>query len=108
MDIKGWIVDNEADGFGRPVTIKPLRPRNVFLMDETGNNTHGKDDCKRGGEQMVVPCGEIPKEEVGVNNSHYTLAPFTDLNGDLRFLVVIFAAAKVRPCWAMGVDVFAE
>ena len=30
------------------------------------------------------------------------------MNGDLRFLVVIFAAAKVRPCWAMGVDAFAE
>ena len=69
MDIKGWIVDNEADGYGRLVTIKYQRARNRFLIDETSDNAHGKDNCKRGGKQMVVPCGEIPNDEVGVNNS---------------------------------------
>ena len=63
-------------------------------MDETGGTTHGKDDCKQGGKKKVVLCVKIPKEEAGVNNSNYTLAPFTDLNGDLCFLVLIFFRSK--------------
>jgi hypothetical protein len=37
-------VDDETLAFGHPVTIKYLRPENVFFLDETGDNTHGKDD----------------------------------------------------------------
>ena len=86
--------------------MKPKRPHNAFLMDETGNNTHGKDDGKQGGERLVVPCGEVPKEEVGVGEAHFTLAPFNDFLGFLRFIVVVFVAKKLNPLWAMGVDIF--
>ena len=104
----GKIVNDETLAFGHPVTIKYLRPENVFFLDETGDNTHGKDDGNRGGQRKVVPKGEIPKEIVGIKDSHFTITPITDATGKLRFVVVIFAAKEVLPEWSLGIDVFAE
>ena len=75
MDANGKIVEDESLAFGRPVTVYYLRPENVFFLDETGDNTHGKDDGNRGGQRKVVPKGEIPKELVGVKDSHFTVTP---------------------------------
>ena len=63
-DTNGEIVDDVSLAFGHPVTINYVRPENVFFLDETGDNTHGKDDGNRGGQRKVVPRGEIPKELV--------------------------------------------
>ena len=104
----GTIVEDETLAFGHPVTIEYLRPENVFFLDETGDNTHGKDDGNRGGQRKVVPKGEIPKEIVGVRDSHFTITPITDATGKLRFVVVIFAAKEVSPEWSLGIDIFAE
>ena len=49
-----------------------------------------------------MPRGKIPREEVGITNSHFTLAPFNDFNGDLRCLTIIFAGEKLHPGWALG------
>ena len=79
----GKIVNNETLAFGHPVTIKYLRPENVFFLDKTGNNTHGKDDGNRGGQRKVVPKGEIPNKIVGVKDSHFTITPITNATGKL-------------------------
>ena len=63
MDIDGNIVEDEALAFGRPVNISITRPENVFVMDETGDNTHGKSDSIKGGEKKVVPAGEVPRHQ---------------------------------------------
>ena len=78
MDIKGNIVDDESKGFRRPVTIKFTCTSNVFVMDETGSNTHGKAGSQKGDEKYAVPRGKVPSEEVGVTNSHFTLTPFNN------------------------------
>ncbi len=77
-------------------------------MIKTGDNTHGKDNGNQGGQRKVVPRGIIPKELVGVKDSHYTITPITDAIGALRFIMVIFAAKEVLPVWSLGVDIFAE
>ena len=71
MDITGKIINEESRAFGRPVTIKYTRPHTVFFMDETGDNTHGKEDSIKGGERKVVPRGEVPREEVGNRQRDY-------------------------------------
>ena len=38
-------------------------------MDETGSNTHGKDDSKNGGERLLVPEDEIPKDVIQINDA---------------------------------------
>ena len=48
-------VVTEVFTFGLPVTCEYTRPLNVFYFDETGSNTHGKDDGNDAGEKMVVP-----------------------------------------------------
>lgn len=106
--IEGNIVEDENLAFGCPVTINITRRENIFCMDETGDNTHGKNDCKKGGEKKVTVKGLIPRELVGIRDSHFTVAPVTDFNGDLRIVVVIFAAEKVPDKFCVGVDVFAE
>jgi hypothetical protein len=107
-DTNGKIVDDVSLAFGHPVTINYVRPENVFFLDETGDNAHGKDDGNRGGQRKVVPRGEIPKELVGVKDSHYTITPITNATGTLRFVTVIFVAKEVSPVWSLGVDIFAE
>jgi hypothetical protein len=108
MDANGKIVDNESLAFGYPVTIDYERPDNVFFLDKTGDNTHGKDDGNRGGQRKVCPRGEVPKELVGVKDSHYTITPVSDATGNLRFVTIIFAAEKVSPEWSLGIDIFTE
>ena len=46
MDEHGNEVQEEKLAFGRPVTLRHTRPSNIFCMDETGSNTHGKDDAR--------------------------------------------------------------
>ena len=75
MVIKGNVVADIATCFRRTMTIEPERPANTFLMDESGGNTHVKDDAKKGGEKKVIRNDEIPKEEVGVGEAHFTVAP---------------------------------
>ncbi len=104
----GKIVDDETLDCSHPVTIKYLHPENVFFLDETGNNMHGKDDGSQGGQRKVVPMGEITRKIVGVKDSHFTITPITDATGKLRFVVVIFAAKEVLPEWSLGINVFAE
>ncbi len=104
----GEIVNNETLAYGYSVTIKYLRPEDVFFLDETGDNTHGKDDGNQGGQRKVVPRGEVPKELVGVRDSHFTVTPITDATGTLRFIVLTFAAKDVLPELSLGINVFAE
>ncbi len=94
--------------FGHPVTIKYIRPENVFFLDETDNNTQEKDNGNRGGQRKLVPKGEIPKEIVGVRDSHFTITPITDAIGKLRFVMVVFAANEVSPEWSLGIYISAE
>jgi hypothetical protein len=41
-DANGKIVDDVSLAFGHPVTIDYVRPENVYFLNETGDNTHGK------------------------------------------------------------------
>ncbi|KAL7545121.1 hypothetical protein ACHAWF_013505 [Thalassiosira exigua] len=108
MNKQGIIVEDQKDAFGHPVTIDFRRPENCFCCDECGDNTHGKDDGNKGGEQMVGPAGEVSHELVGIKNSHFSVLPISDFRGRLRFVVVIFAAEVLYASWTIGVDVFAD
>ncbi len=107
-DANGKIVDDESLAFGHPITIYNVRPNNVFFLDETGDNMHCIKDGNRGSQRKVIPRGKIPKELVGVKDSHYTITPITDATGALRFVTVVFAGKEVSPEWSLGIDIFAE
>ena len=64
----GKIVDDETLAFGHPVTIKYLRPEDVFFLDETGYNTHEKDGGNRVGQRKAVHYHtEVDKLELKIN-----------------------------------------
>ena len=106
MDLHGNIVDDESLAFGNPVTLNILRRDNVFCMDETGDNTNGKKDGKKGGEKMVCATSQTPRDLVGTKDAHYTIVPITNLNGVPVMIVVIFPGKTENPNWICGVDVF--
>ena len=97
MNLQGEIVSDEVLAFGRPVSLEWTRLSNVFYCDETGDNTHGKEDAIKGGEKQVVPAGEIPQEVVGIHDAHYTILPINNLLGELVFVTVIFKGEKLNP-----------
>ena len=96
------------DMLASQAVVNYLRPENVFFLDKTGNNTHGKDDGNQGGQRKVVAREEVPKEIVGARDSHFTITPITDATGKLRFVVVIFTAKEVFPEWSLGMDIFTD
>ena len=98
MDSNRKIVDAEAHAFKQPVTIDIMRRDNVFVIDETGDNNHGENDSIKGGGNKVITRGKVPREEVGIKDSYFTLALFHDIIGELQCLVVIFAADKLNLC----------
>lgn len=107
MDVDGNVVEDESLAFGCPVSINIIHPNNVFCMDETGDNTHGKSDGKKGGEKFLCGKNQTPKLMTGSRDSHFTSVPFTNFCGDMVFLVVIFASKKMPRHWCAGDDPFA-
>jgi hypothetical protein len=106
MDAAGNPGDNESLAVGYPVTIETIRRNNVFFMDETGDNTHGKKDGRRGGEKFVVGKGQGANNIVGTNDCHFTVVPITNMNGHLVMVTVIFKGKKLIESWCLGIDVF--
>ena len=74
-------------------------------MGKTGDNTHGKDNGRAGGEKFVIGNSQIPRYVVGTINSHFTVVPISDMNGHMVMLVVIF---KLPHSWCLVIDVFSE
>ena len=54
MDKEGNSVSNETLAFGLEISIYITRPRNCFVMDNTGNNTHGNEDAVNGGQKKKI------------------------------------------------------
>ena len=107
MEAAGKPVEDESFAVGDPVTIDIHNRDNVFCMDETGDNTHGKKDGRRGGERFVVGKGQGASNIVGTNNCHFTVVPTSTLEGRLVMLTVIFPGKKLNDSWVIGIDVFA-
>ena len=108
MDAAGKPVEDESSAVGDPVTIDIHNRGNVFCMDETGDNTHGKKDGRRGGERFVVGKGQGARNVVGTNDCHFTVVPTSNLDGRLVMLTVIFPGKKLKDSWCIGIDVFAN
>jgi len=66
----GKIVADEADAFGRAVTIRHILPENVLVTDETGSNTREMGDDNDGGQRYMAPCGKTPRYEASIRDSH--------------------------------------
>ena len=105
MDMEGNIVDDESRAFGTPVSLNLTRPENIFVLDETGDNTHGKEDAVKGGQKMMCLKGQVPREEVGVSDRHFTVVPVTDLTGRLRAYAIIFKGDFLDATWPLGIDI---
>jgi hypothetical protein len=108
MDAAGKPVEDESSAVGYPVNIDIHDRGNVFCMDETGDNTHGKKDGRRGGERFVVGRGQGARNVVGTNDCHFTVVPTSNLDGRLVMLTVIFPGKKLKDSWCIGIDVFAD
>ena len=108
MDAAGNIIDDESQAVGLPVTIDIINHHNCFCFDETGNYTHGKNDGRWGDEKFVVGKGQSAKSIIGMTDSHFTVVPITNLNGNLVMLVMIFMAKMLQESWCLGIDVFSE
>jgi hypothetical protein len=55
-----------------------------------------------------VSQGKVPREEVGITDSHFTIVPCNGLNGDPWCVVVSFTSEKLHPGWALGVDIVTD
>ncbi len=91
----GTIVDNE--------TLANMSVQRMYFFLTRPAITRNRD-----GQRKVVPKEEIPKEIVGVRDSHFTITPITDATGKLCLVVVISATKEVSPEWSLGIDIFSK
>ena len=108
MDDMGRIVTSEAEAHGRAVTMRYVRPENVFVADETGSSTREMGDGENGGEKYMAPVGETPRNEASGKHSHFTVVPFTNLAGTLVLIAIIFSGEKMKSEWPMGKDILVK
>lgn len=106
MDVDGNIVEDESEAFGWEVTMVYTRPHNVFFFDETGGNTCEKDDGNNGGEMMIVPVGEVPRQSASTKDNHFTVVPVSTAAADLVLVCIIFKGERLHALDAMGLDIF--
>lgn len=108
VDEEGNTVEDEALGFGYKANIRYTRPENIFVLDETGGNSGGRNDKNNAGEKLVCPTGITPRQEVGIKDEHFTVLPITNLLGELVMVAIIFKGEKLLESWCLGLDVFAD
>jgi hypothetical protein len=108
VDRDGNVVEDAVSGYGHPVDIEITHPENIFVMDETGCNTGGRNDKNNASEKLVCPTGVTPKQEVGIKDEHFTVLPVTSLAGELVCIAIIFKGERLQESWCFGLDVFAE
>lgn len=96
VDKDGNRVEDEADGYGYPAEIRFTNRKNIFVFDETGSNTGGRSDKNNGGEKLVCPTGVTPRQEVGIKDEHFTVIPITNLDGELKMVVIIFKGKELK------------
>eukprot|EP00956_Cyclotella_meneghiniana_P012685 scaffold18029_cov37-Cyclotella_meneghiniana.AAC.4 len=109
MDRVGNIVLPDAvDALGMQIEHTWVYPENVFVMDETGDNTNGKNQGNNGGEKVVVPKGMVPRNLTGIGDNHYTVIPVTNLLGVTVIICIIFAGEEMKASWALGIDALAD
>ena len=96
MNMKGEIVQDEADAYGQAVTLRHTRPENVLVADETGSSTREMGDGQNGGQRCMAPIGETPRYEASGKHSHFTVVPFTRLSGDLVMVAVILFGRDIN------------
>ena len=87
---KGEVVSDEAEAFGRAITIKHTRPENVLVADEIGSTTKEMGDGNNGGQCCIAPVGETPRYEASSKHAHFTVVPFTRLSDKLVMVAIIF------------------
>eukprot|EP00985_Skeletonema_marinoi_P035040 scaffold45443_cov277-Skeletonema_marinoi.AAC.1 len=97
MDIDGNVVDDSSAAIGRQTSLKYTRPENCFVFDETGSNTNGTADKRKGGQKKVVGRGQKAQEVTGTKDCHFTVVPVTNLLGELVFVTIIFPGEVVGP-----------
>jgi len=54
---------------------------------------------------MMCLKGQVPREEVGVSDRHFTVVPVTDLTGRLRAYAIIFKGDVLDATWPLGIDI---
>lgn len=81
---------------------------NIFVLDESGNNTCRRNNKNNAGKKLVCPTGVTPRQEVGIKNEHFTVVPVTNLLGELVVVLIILKGEKLQESWCFGLDVFAE
>jgi len=106
MDIDGNVVDDSSAAIGRQTSLKYTRPENCFVFDETGSNTNGTADKRKGGQKKVVGRGQKAQEVTGTKDCHFTVVPVTNLLGELVFVTIIFPGEVFQPSWGIGEDPF--
>jgi hypothetical protein len=102
------VVEDAVNGYGHQANIVIDNPDNIYVMDETGCNTGGRNDKNNASEKLVCPTGVTPKQEVGIKDEHFTVLPVTNLAGVLVLIVIIFEGERLLESWCFSLDVFAE
>lgn len=109
-NMNGEITLNKGEAVGLPSRYLIIDPDNIFLVDETGNNTNQKEDARIGGEKMIVPTdGSCDGRSSNTSDAHWTTLVFQTASGTPVCCCVIFKSDgspdDIPLNWRTGIDI---
>ena len=99
MNSSGDIVEDIANAYGLPVTMKYICPYNIIVANETRLSTREMGDENSGGQRFMVPIGKTPRHEASSKHSHFTVVPFTRVESLCMMVAIIFSGEKLKAEW---------
>lgn len=108
-DAKGEITLNKEEAVGLPSRYLIIDPENIFLVDETGDNTNQKEDARVGGEKIIPPTdGSADDRTCNTSDAHWTTLVFQTAGGTPVCCCVIFKSDsspdEIPLNWRTGID----
>ena len=103
----GEVVDEEQ-AVGLKSEYELIHPELVVFVDEVGSNTSQTKDGQVGGETYLCAADGRPQQRAATKDSHFTVMGFTTATGLPLMCAIIFAAAELKPEWALGFNSSAE
>jgi hypothetical protein len=95
-DIDTYIVNTEAEAYGRQMGYSLVHPYKLVFFDGVGESISQKDDGNAGRQKFMVAKDMRAQVRNSFKDNHLTVLGFTSADGRVVMCAIIIAASKLK------------